>query len=186
MQWRRARPWSIPTCPPSWLPPSARTRSPSDPSWCLLVWSSRYLWFGFVLTSEVQKWAKAGSYDVRTCCLSFSAYLCELPSEMESDCRSVVTRCASLFCMFFCPFLDNAVTWCQKHSLGVFWWQKETRDLPRGQVSLHAGSCVFRSVAKQSPLILDNKRKSLGRCLDTDRFCYVTSSTCTQATNVFL
>lgn len=41
--WLQELPWSIPTSPPSWSPPSALTRSPSDPSWCLPGWSSRYL-----------------------------------------------------------------------------------------------------------------------------------------------
>lgn len=39
----REPPWSTPTFRPSWSPPSAHTRCPSGPSWCLLEWSS---WWG--------------------------------------------------------------------------------------------------------------------------------------------
>lgn len=39
----REPPWSTPMFRPSWSPPSAPTRCPSGPSWCLLEWSS---WWG--------------------------------------------------------------------------------------------------------------------------------------------
>lgn len=58
--------------------------------------------------------------------------------------HSALNTCSfcDFFALFTCHFSDNAITWRKKHRLGVFWWKKETRDLPRRQVSPHTGLVI--------------------------------------------
>lgn len=89
---------------------------------------------------------------------------------------SVVSSTGCILC-----FSDNAVTWCQKYRLGVIRWKKETRDLPRRQVSPHAelrqafsgnAGSERHSLRKGSETqligsVVDNKFNSAVCCLHT-------------------
>lgn len=84
--------------------------------------------------------------------------------------------------------VDNALSGCQKHSLGVLRWKEETRDLPRRQVRPHTCWSSHLShtnsmqsqanEAKHADSVMDNKFNWSSSCLNTCRLCYVTLSTC--------
>lgn len=47
-------------------------------------------------------------------------------------------------------FLDNAVSRCQKHGMGVIRWKEKTRDLPRRQVCLHTAPAHMDAATAKS------------------------------------